>query len=213
MALLLYCVADRSASYPTMIGVSGSPVVRLEHSEVTLFYSEEADSNRWLRAPLKKSAEEFHGVQQELFRTAAIIPFRFPTILGDQEKLREHLHQRSAEYKSLLCRFRTSVQMDIMVTDSMPPADRPSGAQYLRDRQIRHRRLEQFAADIRQRANGVVEDWRQRSLANGLRCFALVERERVPHFNETMKTVVVPAGLKARISGPWPMAEFLEFSA
>jgi len=195
-----------------MTGVAGSPVARLEHGEVTLFYSEDADSNRWLRAPLKKSAEEFHGVQHELFRSAAIIPFRFPTILEDQEKLGKHLEQRSAEYQSVLRRFATSVQMDITVTDSMPPADRPSGAQYLRDRQTRNRRLEEFAADIRHRARGVVKDWRQRSLANGLRCFVLVERERVPEFNETMKTVFVPGGLNARISGPWPLAEFLEFS-
>lgn len=196
-----------------MTGVSGSAVARFEHTDLTVFYSEDSNPDRWLRAPLKQAVEEVHRVQQELFRSTAILPFRFPTILDDQEKLHEHLAQRSTEYKSLLRRFATSVQMDLTLTGSAPPADRSSGARYLRDRQSRTHRLEQFASEIRRHLNQLPTNWRQRSVPNGLRCFALVERERVPHFNETMKTLSVPAELTVRISGPWPVAEFLEFSS
>lgn len=195
-----------------MTGVAGSPIARFEHSDLSIFCSEDATSDRWLRTPLRTAAEEVHRVQQELFRSAAILPFRFPTILDDQEKLHQHLAQRSTEYKSLLRRFATSVQMDITLTDSASPADRSSGARYLRDRQSRTHKLEQFASELRAHLNALATNWRQRSVPNGLRCFALVERERVHDFNETMKSAPVPSELTVRISGPWPVAEFLEFS-
>ena len=212
MSLLLYCVTGPSTSLPPVAGVSGSPVARFEHPDLAVFYSENTNPDRWLRVPLRTAAEQVHRVQQALFRSAAIIPFRFPAILEDQEKLRDHLTQRSSQYKSLLDRFATFVQMDITLTGSAAPADRSSGARYLRDRQSRTHSLEQFASETRAHVNQLATDWRQRSIPNGLRCFALVERERVHDFNETMKSASVPAELTVRISGPWPVAEFLEFS-
>ena len=212
MALLLYCVTDSSEPVHSISGVAGLAVLELKHAALQVFYSENQSSEIWLREPLQISAPKFHRVQRELFRSAAIIPFRFPTIVESADKLREHLDQRSAEYKSLLRRFATAVQMDITLRDSSSPPDHSSGARYLRDRQNRSHRLEQFAAEIRRQANGVVQNWRQRSLSNGLCCFALVQREQVGEFNEKMKTISVPEELSARISGPWPVAEFLDFS-
>jgi gas vesicle protein GvpL/GvpF len=211
MAVLLYCVANPSASLNSQTGVAGSPVSTLEHSGLGIFYSENATADPWLRAPLRTSAEEFHRVQRELFSRGAIVPFRFPTILESENKLREHLGQRADEYKNLLQRFATSVQMDVFLTHATALSTNPSGAAYLRERQERNRALEQFAAKLRTHAEPLAKDWRQRSVSNGLRCFALLERKQVEEFNEKMKTLAVPSALNARISGPWPVAEFLDF--
>ena len=183
----------------------------LDHSGAGVFYSESATADKWLRAPLRTSAEEFHRVQRELFSEGSVVPFRFPTILESEDKLREHLDQRADEYKNLLHRFATFVQMDVFLTHTTALSTNPSGAAYLRERQERKRALEQFAAELRTRAETLAKDWRQRSVSNGLRSFALVERKHVEEFNEKMKALAVPSTLSARISGPWPVAEFVDF--
>jgi hypothetical protein len=212
MALLLYCVTELTAPQISSPGVAGSRVKRLEHSGLASFYSDSTAADIWLSAPLRKSAQEFHGVQRVLFCSGAIIPFRFPTILEDGDKLRAHLEERSDEYTSLLARFANFVQVDITIrhTASSPP---PSGADYLRERQSRNRTLDEFTNQLRSEAGTLAKDWRQRSIANGLRCFALVERKQVQEFNERMKTVSMPSQLSARVSGPWPVAEFLDFKS
>jgi hypothetical protein len=212
MALLLYCVADPSAQLSSQTGVAGSAVSESEHTGIKVFYSENATSDIWFREPLRSSARQFHRVQRELFRASAIIPFRFPTILEDSAKLREHLGQRSTEFKSLLCRFANSVQMEVALAHATNPPATASGGDYLRERQARGRLLNQFASDLHRVAAPLVKEWRQRSVSNGLCCFALVEREQVHEFNEKMKAISVPGELSARISGPWPVAEFLDFS-
>jgi Gas vesicle synthesis protein GvpL/GvpF len=212
VAILLYCVTTGPPSTHSQPGVAGSLVSRLEHSGLTIFFSENSTTDLWLKTPLSKSANEFHRVQQEIFRGTAIIPFRFPTILEDGDKLRAHLEERSGEYRSLLARFASFVQIDITVTQtaSSPP---PSGAEYLRERQGRNQTLDEFTTLLRSEAGTLAKDWRQRSIANGLRCFALIERNQIQEFNERMKTVSMPSQLSARVSGPWPVAEFLDFKS
>jgi hypothetical protein len=186
-------------------------VLTLDHSGLGVFYSESVSADTWLRVPLRSSAEEFHRVQRELFSKGPVVPFRFPTILESDDKLREHLDQRGEEYKNLLLRFATSVQMDVFLTHTTALTAHPSGATYLRERQEKNHSLEQFAAELRKHAEPLVKDWRQRMVSNGLRCFALLERKHVKEFNEKMRTLPVSSALGARISGPWPVAEFLDF--
>lgn len=185
---------------------------RFDDSGLAVFYSENATPDCWLRAPLKTSAEEFHRVQRELFRSGPIIPFRFLTILQSQEKLREHSEQRAEEYKALLHRHADDVQMDISLTYGAVASKPTSGADYLRERHGRNQALENFAAKLRAAAGTLAEDWRQRSTPNGIRCFALVARKQVEEFNEKMKNVSVPPQISARVSGPWPVSEFLDFA-
>ena len=204
-------MTDPSALLNMQAGVAGLPVSTLEYSGLGVFYSENVTSDIWLRAPLRTSAEEFHRVQRELFSKVPIIPFRFPTILESEDKLRVHLDQRADEYKNLLLRFATSAQMDVFLTHTSALSAHPSGASYLRERQERNHAMEQFASELRKHAEPLVKDWRQRTVSNGLRCFALLERKHVQEFNEKMKMLAVPSALGARVSGPWPVAEFLDF--
>lgn len=209
MPLLLYCVADAGTSLNGQTGVAGSSVERLKHSDFAVFYSQSSTADAWLQTPIKDAARQFHKVHHSLFLSSPIVPFRFPTILESEVELREHLNQHAAEYQELLCRFADMVQMDIAFT--RPPAPvAGSGTEYLRERQRLAGSLEQAAAQLRLAAGTLVQDWRRRSVFTGLRCFALLERKRVDQFNERIKSVSLPPGVSARVSGPWPVAEFLE---
>jgi hypothetical protein len=101
--------------------------------------------------------------------------------------------------------------MDVFLTHTAFLSAQPSGATYLRERQERNHALEQFASELRKQAKPLAKDWRQRTVSNGLRCFALLERKHVEEFNEKMKMLAVPSALGARVSGPWPVAEFVDF--
>jgi len=213
MPLLLYCVADASVPLNSASGVTGSAVERIEECALSIFYSENSSSDRWLKAPLRDSAREFHRVQQAVFRSGAIIPFRFPTILDDQGKVRDHLREHAARYNEVLHRFSNFAQMDIALTQRASPQAASSGSEYLRARQSRARALEELAGQFKCTAGALAADWRQRSVSDGLRCFALLARESVEEFNEKMKTVPLPPDTNARISGPWPVAAFLDLEA
>src|SRR5207248_632773 len=64
-----------------------------------------------------------------------------------------------------------------------------------------------------QRATGAfATEWRQRLTKSELRSFALVERSVVPAFRESIAQAVLPPSVKVRVSGPWPVTEFLDKS-
>jgi gas vesicle protein GvpL/GvpF len=214
MSLLLYCVTTPLASLdPSQAGVGETPVLRMQSSALVIFFSQSPTPDPWLRAPLGSSAAEFHHVLQQLFKSAAIIPFRFPTILNSDEELAKHLAQHSEEYEFLLEKFRSCVQMDVLVGYSSDTTQVPSarsGAEYLRARQRRNDALNRLASELRAPTARVAKEWRQRAVHHGVRCFALLERDHIREFNDNMRTVSVPAGMNVRVSGPWPVAEFLD---
>jgi len=215
MSLLLYCVAKPSALQDeSQPGVAGTPVSRIEGSDLAAFVSRSDHREVWLQAPLSTSALEFHRVLTELFESAAIIPYRYPTILENDQELTELLNQRSGEYNTLLSKFENWTQMEARVSHSVSGSSAPtgSGTEYLLERQRRQRALADFGSELGAAAFSVAGEWRQRSVKSGLRCFALVERNRVVDFKEKMRSISVPAGLKVRVSGPWPVTEFLDLN-
>src|SRR5439155_17655598 len=141
--------------------------------------------------PLRTSALEFHRVLVELFKSAAIIPFRFPTIFEYEQALTKHLEERSGEYNVSLEKFGNWAQLEARVSysgdgDSAPAV---SGTEYLRARQNRQRALEGVASQLGIAVRSVAHEWRQRSMQSGLLCFALVERDRVADFKKRMETL------------------------
>jgi hypothetical protein len=215
MSLLLYCIAKPSAlQNESRPGVAGTPVSRVEGSNLAAFVSRDDHREVWLQAPVSTSALEFHHVLTGLFKSAAIIPFRFPTILENDHELAELLNQRSSEYNMLLSKFENWTQMEARVTYSTPGGSAPtgSGREYLLERQRRQRALADFGSELGTVVFSVAEEWRQRSMKSGLRCFGLVERNRIADFKERMRSISVPAGLKVRVSGPWPVTEFLDLN-
>jgi len=215
MPLLIYCVAGAAASLNGLqTGVAGSPVLRLEVANLAAFVSRSADSSGWLRSPLRTSALEFHRVLRQLFSATAILPFRFPTIFEDEPELARHLEGRSGEYGALLEKFSNFAQMEARVgyPDSETAIAAGSGSEYLRQRQRRFQKVEEFAVELRRAAGATATEWRQRTTRSELRGFALVERDKIPDFKVNVAQALVPAGMHVRISGPWPVTEFLDFS-
>jgi len=211
MAILLYCIAKRDVQVRTSLnGIAGDPVVRAEIGPLATFTSHSTDSGVWLRTELRASALEFHRVLSEIFKAAAIIPFRFPTIFESEKQLAEHLQERSSEYSALLEQFSDVVQMEIRLTSPGLGTPSGSGTEYLKERQTTVRAIERFESGVHAILSSLVKDWRQRASKDGVRAFALVDRDRVAEFRNIILAASVPNGFNVRISGPWPVSEFME---
>ncbi|MGH9517002.1 MAG: GvpL/GvpF family gas vesicle protein [Terriglobales bacterium] len=213
MAILLYCVAkDDAPDTELLTGVAGDPVVRIELADLAMFTSSNAEKSNWLRPQLQSSALEFHRVLSKVFNSIAIVPFRFPTIFDDEEQLSERMRERASEYAALLDKFRELAQMEIRITnpDLKNPAE--SGAQYLKLRQTSSSMIDKFTAELRATLSKMSQDWRQRPSKDGIRTFVLIHRNHVGDFRNIMRDTPVPRELTVRVSGPWPVSEFIEAS-
>jgi hypothetical protein len=213
MAILLYCIAkDDAPAIGSITGVAGDPIVRAQLGSLAAFTSSNPDKSSWLRPQLQTSALEFHSVLSEVFKSTAIIPFRFPTVFENEEQLIQRLQERASEYTALLGKFGELVQMEIRITspDLKKPAQ--SGTQYLKVRQTATAMIEKFATELRAALSGLLQDWRQRPSKDGVRVFALIDRNQVTNFRSMMRNTPVPLNFSVRASGPWPVSEFIEQS-
>ncbi len=213
MSILLYCITDAAASSDVGAGVADLPVLHCRHAGLDALFSLNTSSESWTGASLKQSAREFHNVLRRAFAAQAIIPFRFPTLMRDEEELSTHLQDNAAEYSSQLKKFENSVQMDISVacTEPMAPAaSEISGTEYLRTRQKRSDDLQAVARQIQELAGETTSSWCDRPASNNLHLFALMDRASIAGFHERLKKLSVPPNLTVRVSGPWPVTEFLE---
>jgi len=211
MPVLLYCVAEASAPLEgPRTGVRGQPVARIEHCGLAVYLSRDSNSDAWTRPPVRDSVLEFHQVLRQLFASVAILPFRFPTIVAGDRELEAHLESASERYKHLLEKYKTSVQVEVLVS----PVEKPgapstaSGTEYLRTRKSQLDGLDQIVAGLSSVAGCAVIEWQVRRLPQGVRWFGRLERDSVDQFKAAMKTWKLPAGHIARVSGPWPVTEF-----
>lgn len=165
---------------------------------------------------MQREALDFHGVNRELFRRAAIIPFRFPTALAEMAQIDAHLRERAVLYGSALAQFRDKVQMELRLSlaESKPCAsaasgeDATTGTMYLKSRARSARQTEEAISACRVAINEEVIDWRQRESSHGVHCFALIRREAVTGFQQQIKCVRLDEAVTAAVSGPWPPTEF-----
>jgi hypothetical protein len=215
MSILLYCVALKFGLRPPSTGVAGLPVLCRECNGIVALFSKDASAEAWTGAPIRESAQEFHRVVQQVFAGEAIIPFRFPTLMKDEEELLEYLQENSAAHSSALQMFENSVQMEAVISysDSLSSATvKTSGTEYLRAIQKHSEELKLVADRLRQCAGEVAKEWRNRSTQNTLRVFTLLDRDSVSELKGRLREFSVPAGLTVRITGPWPVTEFLDLS-
>lgn len=213
MSILLYCITEDSASTDVGSGIAGRPVLRCTQAGVDALFSQDTSPERWTGASLKQSAREFHNVLHRAFATHPIVPFRFPTLMDGEDELVTHLRQNAAVYSAQLKKFENSVQMDISIArpePAFPHASSTSGAEYLRSRQKKSNELHTVARQIHELANETVQSWHDRPASNALKLFALVNRSSLAGFHERLKKVSVPSNCIVRVSGPWPVTEFLE---
>ena len=211
MSILLYCVTEKNALPNLGTGVGGLPVLCCEQDEIAALFSDGTSGVSWTGASVNESARRFHRVLHRIFESRAIIPFRFPTLMANEEELGAHLRVNVAEYSSQLKKFANSVQMDVSIAEAdSRAADQTSGAEYLRARQKRLANFQAVAKQVQELASEAAQGWCERPASNGLKLYALVDRASVAALHERLKEISVPANMSVRATGPWPVTEFLD---
>ena len=134
--------------------------------------------------------------------------------MQDERELEVHLRENAAEYASQLRKYEHSAQMDVMIDWSGVDSSRGerSGADYMESRKRRLEELESIATKLQDSVSPFANEWRSRSMRNGKRLVALLDRGAVGGFKDRLRDFAVPAGFAVRASGPWPVTEFLELN-
>lgn len=211
--MLAYCIAEQKSQIrmPSR-GVKEAPVRSIDMDTLRCFVSD--FGGHVPQEPLPEMVKAFNRVLQQIFEQAAIIPFRFPTVVESEEVLRNFITSRAAEYSGALHRLRNKVQMDVRIS-----ADRDSeaantisqsGKNYLESKRAGYERVQSILKEFQRVSDSLAEKWVQRDTPSGIRGFALVDRSSLSIFLEKIGRVRTPAGISARITGPWPPSEFVE---
>jgi hypothetical protein len=214
--LLAYCVAEHQTQIDSLgTGVEGAPVRWIDAGGLRCFVSDFAAQMPY--APVPEMVKAFNQVLQRIFGQAVIIPFRFPTILESEDMLRHFVESRAAAYRDALKRLRNKVQMDVRVSfeapESVNSSSSQSGRGYLEGRRGRYQKAQSVMDEFRRVSNSLAEGWIQRDTSFGIRGFALVDRSSLAVFLEKIGTVITPADISARLTGPWPPSEFVEITS
>lgn len=209
----LVCLAEKNP-LSADFGVQSARVLSMMEGAIRVFYSKLEGRIPTTPETLQVEVLRFHAVVDSVFRHIAVIPFRFPTILFDEEALREHCALRERQYVEDLRRLADFVQMEIHVSypeyDTLKEKDGlllKTGTTFLKDKQSR---LQAIAAEIEQiRAQVTNVEWREKQTPAGVKAFALVPRHEVGNFRRQLK---FSEASPMRLTGPWPATEFLQAS-
>ena len=203
MPLLLYCLTESEpAVTPPKQGVRGRPVERQALAGMQCYYSTFPHSPTNLS---KEDALAFHGVITAIFAKAAVTPFRFPTVLEDEDALEVYLETEGHDLLESLQRLRDFVQMEVRLSyggaESAKAHTKPGA----------HAReaLDQVAESARDFLGEAIRGWHTRELPNGLRCYALISRGEVASFRHRSEGLKAEGAVRLTVSGPWPPTEFL----
>lgn len=210
--MLAYCIAEQQNQFDLALrGANGEPVRWIDVAELRCFFSD--FSSPMANQPAPEVLTAFNRVLHAIFSRTTIIPFRFPTVVENGGVLRQFLESHSSNYRSALHRLHNKVQMDVRLTLDITPSSEPapqSGKSYLEHRRSRHQEIQAVLDKFRSATDSVAENWVQRDTPSGARGFALVDRSLLPLFLEKIGCVLTPAGISARVTGPWPPSEFVE---
>jgi hypothetical protein len=212
--VLVYCIAEQQSrlDLPSE-GVDGAPVHAVDIDPLRCFVS--ALGARMPYDPVPEMVKQFNRVLQRIFSQTAIIPFRFPTIIETEDVLRQFVEPRAAEYVNALHRLRNKVQLDVRITlapSGAPEGPAQSGKSYLQERQARYGEVQSTLERFRSASGSLAESWVERDTPAGIRGFALVDRSSLDAFLDRIAGVLTPAGVSARVTGPWPPSEFVEMA-
>jgi hypothetical protein len=192
-----------------LFGVNAASVQAASSGQLSLLWSEV----EWPFDPerMQKSAVEFHGVVHQVFRQAAVVPFRLLSVFDDLQALKAFFEKNQARFLEDLERLNAVVQMECVVyplPTRVQPAKR-SGREYLEQKAVALRSAEGFAQAVQAALTHLSREVRVRETKNGTRIFVLVDRGRENDFRQAVSAVAIPEHLSRRVSGPWPAAEFL----
>jgi gas vesicle protein GvpL/GvpF len=210
--LHVYAITDSSVD-PTVAGLDGAPLRRIESGQLAGLVSEHA-----VAPELDEEVLWAHEqVVEELMSLATILPLRFGSRVERAETLIETMAERREEFLAALERVRGAVEISVRAelpalrTDD-PPRRPQSGTAYLRQRAERERR-ERDAAELvhrplatlaRRCAPARARDPRQFKAAYlveqaGMEAFG----DRVGELNDGLE------GVRVSCTGPWPPYSFV----
>ncbi len=210
--VLAYCITEQKGQIDFPLWGVEEAAVRCINAGVLCCFASDFHK-RIPDEPVPEMVKAFHRVLQRIFSQTVIIPFRFPTVLESEDALRQFAETRSAEYASALHCLRNKVQLDIRVTvlsAGAPQTSRQSGKSYLESRRTQYHEVQAILAEFRRVSDSLAEDWVLRDTPSGSHAFALLDRSSLSAFVEKIGRVVTPAGISARVTGPWPPSEFVE---
>lgn len=219
MAMLAYCVTEAGPLEVSARGFAGRQITVIEHCGLQCPVAALASVETGAGLAAREEALAFHAALQEILRQRALVPFRFPTVFGDEGEVRDHLQENEKKYRDALTRVSNAVQMEVQISWLKSDAEtkmqherdkKPSGTEYLQSRLVAQKSLEEQAVAIHDAVAPLIKDWRERISAQSVRTFALVGTEALSEFEQALAALKVPEKFKIKASGPWPATEFLE---
>lgn len=206
--ILPYCIIAETNVIAPKSGIRQTAVEELSYQGLRCFVSRFAEPPETFT---KEDALRFYSTVRAVFDQAAVVPFRFPTLLESEERLQQFLEEKAADYHRALQRLKNSVQMELRILPTNEKATREtSGQQYMAQRLKTKQALEAAASLARAAAAGLYAEWKQHEGREGVRCYALVVRQNAPQFQEKLKSFVAGDDVRVFVSGPWPATEFIE---
>lgn len=212
MPILAYCiVATSSATIAPETGVRDLPLLEVEEEGLRAFYSEYQPS----AATARDDALAFFAINRAIFHDAAIIPFRFPTVLHSEQELSEHLVEHATHYATALQKLADMVQMEVRLimgeakSKAESGAKPESGAAYLKEKQQRAKALADADSAVRRAVGSQAREWKFRETRDGMRCYALVERTHAAEFAQRASKAAAKDHVNIAVTGPWPATEFI----
>ena len=215
MPCLLYCVTQPKQIVNVAAGVCEAEVQSREMLGMQVYWSEIANPEACLGSSesLKKAALQFHQVLREILTTATPIPFRFPTLLESEDSMEQHLAAEQELYRAALERIGDAVQYEVVgswAADEQADLATPvSGREHLKRRSQATERIAAIDSKLKSVTTDSVREWRARQERKNHRWFALVPRESRDRFVASLRSAGPSEGVRLRLSGPWPPAEFV----
>jgi Gas vesicle synthesis protein GvpL/GvpF len=215
MPCLLYCVTQPKSMATLAAGVCDTAVQARQMSGLQVYWSELTNPEECLGTAefLKKAALQFHQVLRQLLAEVTPIPFRFPTLMENEEKIEQHLAAEQPTYLAALERVGDAVQYEVVgswAADEQADLATPvSGREYLKRRSQATGRIAAIESKLKTVTADSVREWRARQERKNHRWFALVPRESRDRFVASLRSAGPSEGVRLRLSGPWPPAEFI----
>jgi len=215
MPSLVYCITQPAPAVDIAAGVCDASVHSREMLGLRVYWSEIADLQACLgdAESLKKAALQCHQVLRTILLTTTPIPFRFPTLLENEDAIQQHLASELELYRDAMARLVNTVQYEIVASwsdeEEADLATPVSGREYLKRRQEATNRIAAVESKLKTVTADSVREWRDRQERKMHRWFALVPRENRERFVASLRGAGASEGVRLRLSGPWPPSEFV----
>ena len=216
MPCLLYCVTRTSSGALTNIpGVCDEVLRSHESSGLRTYWSEIADPEVALAEGVaqKTAALKFQQVLREIVLHVTPVSFLFPVVLADLEALEKYIAEQGEFLCEALTRLNDTVQYEMIASwtadDQADLATPVSGREYLKRRQEAADRIAAIDTKLKTVTGDIVREWRARQDRRKHHWFALVPRANRERFVAALRSAGPSAGVRLRLSGPWPPSEFV----